>query len=214
MLVPVLEVLTGTGLAASAGLNAYIPLLALGLLARLTSLVTLPAGWQWLENGWVLAILAVLLAVEVVADKVPALDSVNDTLQTVIRPTAGGLAFGAGSASETATVSEPAAFFSTNQWVPVAAGVVIALVVHAVKAMSRPVINTVTAGFGAPLVSTAEDATSITMSLVAIVLPVLVIVFLLAMALAFWALLRKRAQRKADRKAAEWARQAGYDGRE
>lgn len=202
--------LTGTGLAASAGLNAYIPLLALGLLARLSDLVTLPASWQWLENGWVLAILAALLAVEVVADKVPALDSINDTLQTVIRPTAGGLAFGAGSASETVTVTEPGAFFSSNEWVPVAAGVVIALVVHAVKALSRPVINTVTAGFGAPVVSTAEDATSAAMSLVAIVLPVLVVFFLLAMALAFWVLLRKRARRKADRKAAEWARRAGY----
>lgn len=69
-----MELLTGFGLATAAGLNAYIPLLALGLLSRFTDLVTLPAGWAWLENGGVMAIVAMLLAVEVVADKVPGLD--------------------------------------------------------------------------------------------------------------------------------------------
>lgn len=196
-----LELLTGTGLAASAGLNAYIPLLALGLLARYTNLITLPAGWQWLASGWVLAILLVLLAVEFVADKVPVLDTANDALQTFVRPTAGGLAFGAGASSQTVTVSDPDRFFSGNQWVPVVVGVLIALAVHLVKALSRPVINTVTAGFGAPVVSTAEDATSAAMSVVAILLPFLVIVFLVAMAAAFWALLHRRARRRAERRA-------------
>ena len=83
-----MEVLTGFGLATAAGLNAYIPLLALGLLARFTDLVTLPAGWAWLENGWVLAIVGALLVIEVVADKIPALDTVNDVIQTVFRPAA------------------------------------------------------------------------------------------------------------------------------
>lgn len=89
-----MELLTGFGLATAAGLNAYIPLLALGLLSRFTHLVSLPAGWSWLENGWVMAIVAVLLIVEVVADKIPALDSINDTIQTFVRPTAGGIVFG------------------------------------------------------------------------------------------------------------------------
>jgi hypothetical protein len=197
----VLEVLTGTGLAASAGLNAYIPLLAIGLLARFTNVITLPSGWQWLENGWVLAILVVLLAIEMVADKVPALDSVNDAVQTFIRPTSGGLAFGAGATSQTATVQDPGNFFTSNQWVPVALGVGIAFVVHAAKALARPVINTFTAGFGAPVVSTLEDATSATMSVIAIIIPVLVIFFLVVLGLFFWSLLRRRARRKAERRA-------------
>jgi hypothetical protein len=204
----VLELLTGTGLAASAGLNAYIPLLAIGLLARFTDVIKLPPGWDWLQNGWVLAILVVLLAIEVVADKVPALDSVNDTLQTVVRPTAGGLAFGAGSTSQTVTVTDPGSFFSDHQWVPVAIGVAIAFVVHAVKALARPVINTFTAGFGAPVVSTLEDATSITMSVAAIIIPFLVIFFLAAMVFAFWGLLRRLARRKAEKSAARAAAQA------
>src|SRR4051794_41806894 len=94
----------------------------MGLLARYTDTVTLPGGWQWLSNGWVIGILAVLLAVEVIADKIPVVDHVNDVVQTVVRPTAGGLAFGAGSASETVTVSDPGAFFGSHQWGPVPAG--------------------------------------------------------------------------------------------
>ncbi|WP_405090975.1 DUF4126 domain-containing protein [Micromonospora sp. NBC_01392] len=202
-----LEVLTGSGLAASAGLNAYIPLMLMGLLARYTDLIELPSGWQWLGNGWVLAILAVLLAVEVVADKVPVVDHVNDMVQTVVRPTAGGLAFGAGSGSETVTVSDPDTFFSTHQWVPVVVGVLIALGVHLLKAAARPVINATTAGFGAPVASTAEDATSVVMSVVAILLPVLVLVFAVGLVVfAVW-LFRRRKDRRRERAA---ARAAGF----
>ncbi|MER5453228.1 MULTISPECIES: DUF4126 domain-containing protein [unclassified Micromonospora] len=203
-----LEVLTGTGLAASAGLNAYIPLLLMGTLARFTSVIDLPGGWQWLGNDWVLGILAVLLVVEVVADKVPVVDHVNDVVQTVVRPTAGGLAFGAGSASETVTVSDPDSFFADGgQWLPVIVGVLIALGVHLLKSAARPVINATTAGFGAPVASTAEDATSVVMSLVAIVLPVLVLVFLVAFAFYLPWFLRRRADRRRERQA---ARDAGF----
>ena len=73
-----MEALTGTGLAASAGLNAYIPLLVIGLLARYTDLINLPGGWQWLENGWVISILACCWSIEFVADKIPVVDHVND----------------------------------------------------------------------------------------------------------------------------------------
>jgi len=210
MLGTVLELLTGAGLAASAGLNAYIPLMALGLLSRYTDLITLPSGWQWIDNGWVLAILAVLLAVEVVADKVPVVDHVNDVIQTVVRPTAGGLAFGAGASSETVTVSNPGEFFSTNQWVPVAMGVLISLGVHTMKAAARPVINATTAGVGAPVVSTAEDATSALLSVVAIVLPFLVLFFLVGMVWIFIAAIRRRRRRRRER---EWLRATGYPGR-
>jgi amino acid transporter len=199
----VLEALTGTGLAASAGLNAYIPLLIMGMLARFTDTIDLPQGWAWLSNGWVLAILAALLAVEVVADKVPLVDHVNDVAQTVVRPTAGGIVFGAGASSQTATVTDPGAFFGSHQWVPIAAGVLIAFCVHGVKAASRPVINATTAGFGAPVASTAEDIGSIVMSLFAILLPILVLLGLVLMvSSAVWAV-RRRRQRKKDRQPIE-----------
>ncbi|MEV4762344.1 DUF4126 domain-containing protein [Micromonospora chokoriensis] len=201
------EVLTGTGLAASAGLNAYIPLLILGLLGRYTDLIDLPSGWTWLGNGWVILIMAVLLAVEMVADKVPVVDHINDVVQTVVRPTAGGLAFGAGSSSETVTVSDPGSFFSTHQWVPVVTGVLLALGVHLLKSAARPVINATTAGIGAPVASTAEDATSVVVSLVAVLLPVLVLVFLVGLAFFVYWFFRRRSVRRRERDA---ARAAGF----
>ena len=135
------EVLTGAGLAAAAGLNAYIPLLVLGLLSRFTDLVSLPSGWAWLENGWVQIILGVLLVIEIVADKLPAVDSGNDWMQTVVRPAAGGIVFGSGTVAQTATVTDPASFFRSNAWIPIVLGVLLALTVHVGKTVVRPAAN-------------------------------------------------------------------------
>lgn len=187
-----MELLTGFGLATAAGLNAYIPLLALGLLGRFTDLVTLPAGWAWLENGWVMTIVAALLVIEVVADKVPALDSVNDVVQTFVRPTAGGIVFGSGTAAQTATVTDPGAFAQSGQWIPVAIGVAIALVVSLTKSTVRPAANVATAGVAAPVLSTVEDVASVALVFVAILVPVLVLVAVLALAWAAVRLLRRR----------------------
>src|SRR3712207_5900749 len=109
-----LEALAGTGLAAAAGLNAYIPLLSLGLLSRFTDVVTLPSGWSWLENEWVLGVVGVLLLIEVVADKVPAVDHLNDIVQTVVRPASGGIVFGSGTAAETPAIRDPGEFFASG----------------------------------------------------------------------------------------------------
>ena len=187
-----MELLTGVGLASAAGLNAYIPLLALGLLARFTDVVNLPHGWSWLENGWVLAIVAVLLTVEVVADKIPALDSVNDVIQTFVRPTSGGIVFGAGTASQTASVADPGAFVTSGQWIPVAIGVVVALVMHLTKTAVRPVANVATAGVAAPVLSTFEDVTSVGLVFAALLLPVLVLAALVFIAWVAFALWRRR----------------------
>jgi hypothetical protein len=192
-----LEILAGTGLAAAAGLNAYIPLLLLGLAGRFVEVVQLPGGWTWLENEWVLGILAVLLVIEIVADKIPAVDSVNDWIQTIVRPASGGIVFGGGSASETAAVPDPSALFDNEQWVPVVIGVVIALVVHLAKTLLRPVLNTLTFGLAAPIVSSVEDAGSVVLSLFAIVVPVLVVVALAGLVVAAVLVLRRAQRRKA-----------------
>jgi hypothetical protein len=191
-----MELMTGFGLATAAGLNAYIPMLMMGLLGRFTGLVHLPAGWSWLENGWVLAIVGALLIVEIVADKIPALDSINDTVQTFVRPTAGGIVFGSGSAAQTAAVTDPAEFARTGQWVPVVIGVVTALVVHLTKTAVRPPANVATAGMAAPVLSTVEDVTSVGLVFVAILVPALVLVVLAALAWAAFLLLRRRRRRR------------------
>lgn len=190
-----MELLTGFGLATAAGLNAYIPMLLMGLLGRFTGLVNLPPGWSWLENGWVLTIVAVLLAVEIVADKVPALDSVNDTVQTLVRPTAGGIVFGSGTAAQTAAVTNPGEFASSGQWVPVAIGVITALVVHLTKTAVRPAANVATAGVAAPVLSTVEDLTSVSLTFIAILIPALMLIVVIGLAWAAVWLLRRRRRR-------------------
>jgi len=191
-----LEILTGTGLAAAAGLNAYIPLLLLGLGARFLDFIVLPAGWTWLENEWVLGILGVLLVIEFFADKIPAVDSVNDLLQTVVRPASGGIVFGSGSASETAAVTDPAAFFSSNQWVPIVSGVVIALLVHGAKTAARPALNAATFGLAAPVASAFEDVSSVFLSVFAILVPILVVLALGGLVVLFVVLMRRYRSRR------------------
>jgi hypothetical protein len=190
-----MEFLTGTGLAVAAGLNAYIPLLVLGLAGRFLDFVDLPANWAWLENPWVLGILGVLLVIEIVADKIPVVDSINDWIQTIVRPVSGGIAFGTGSASGTAVVTDPASFFTSGSWVPIAIGVVLALATHATKMAARPVLNAATVGTAAPVVSTAEDVSSVTLSLLALLVPILVLVAIVGLIVGVVVLFRRRRRR-------------------
>lgn len=192
-----LELLTGTGLAVAAGLNAYIPLLVLGLAGRFLEFVELPAAWRWLENEWVLLIIGVLLVIELVADKIPAVDSINDWLQSIVRPASGGIVFGTGAATQTAAVTDPAAFFESNAWVPVVTGIVIALVVHAGKMFVRPAANALTAGAAAPALSTGEDIGAVMLSIFAILIPILVIVAIVGMIVLVVSIFRRlRRQRR------------------
>ncbi|MEV2276561.1 DUF4126 domain-containing protein [Nocardiopsis sp. NPDC049922] len=187
--------LTGLGLSSAAGLNAYIPLLVVGLLARFTDLVPLGSTWSWLEHPVTLICLTVLLAVELVADKVPVLDSLNDAVQTVVRPSSGGITFGAGAASvELSDLSATAAGDGVD-WSSVLAGVVVALVLHVLKAASRPVVNTLTGGVGGPVVSVVEDVVSVATAILAVLVPILVlVVFPLLVLTGVWAVRRRRRQ--------------------
>ncbi|MBF8189197.1 DUF4126 domain-containing protein [Nonomuraea sp. K274] len=194
-----LAALTGLGLSTAAGLNAFIPLLVVGVLANLTDSVKLPDGYSWLSNWGVIVVIAVLLVAEMVLDKIPAVDSVNDALQTVVRPASGGVVF---SATNAAAEFESSAWMSEHPWAGWLLGIVVALAVHAVKATARPVVNAGTAGVGAPVVSTAEDAGSLGMSLIAVFAPVLVVVALLLLAVPAWWLIRRVRRYRARRRAA------------
>jgi hypothetical protein len=139
----------------------------------------------------VLGILGVLLVIEFIADKIPAVDSVNDWIQTVVRPASGGIVFGGGALTETAAVTDPGAFFASNAWVPAATGVLVALGVHIVKALLRPALNAVTFGMAAPVMSFAEDVGAVGLSLLALLVPVLVVFALGAIVVAAIVLVRR-----------------------
>ncbi|MFT4030487.1 MAG: DUF4126 domain-containing protein [Protaetiibacter sp.] len=193
-----LELLTGAGLATAAGLNAYIPLLVMGIAGRFDWIV-LPAGWTWLENEWVLLIIAVLLVIEIVADKVPALDSVNDWIQTVVRPASGGIVFAGGIGTQTVAVSDPGSFFTSGAWIPIAIGIGLALLVHLGKMSVRPAANLATGGAAAPVLSTAEDGASLVLVVLALVAPILVLLGLALMVLGFVLLVRRMRRRRQER---------------
>lgn len=193
-----LEILTGTGLAAAAGLNAYIPLLFMGVLARL-DWIQLPAGWTWLGNEWILVIFGVLFVIEIVADKVPAVDTVNDWIQTVIRPASGGIVFSGGIGTSTVAVDDPNTFFSSGAWIPVVIGIVLALLMSLAKTAIRPIANVLTGGLAAPALSTAEDGASIALSIFAVVAPILVIVMLIVLAIGAGALIRRLRRKRKER---------------
>lgn len=199
-----IEALTGMGLSAAAGLNAYIPFLIVAALARFTDIITLPASLTWIESGWAIGIGAVLLLTELVLDKIPAVDTVNDAVQTFIRPSMGGLMFAASAAAEKADQST---WLADNPWVGVVLGVVVSGLVHTGKAAARPAVDAGTLGMGTPVVSTAEDSASIGLSLIAIFVPILVIVALVLLAVVLVVFVRAmlRWRRRRGRRASPYA---------
>ena len=168
-----IDILSAFGLSAATGLNAYLPLLIVGLLARFTDLITLSTPWDTLENPWVLGVLGVLLVIEMTVDKIPAADTVNDIIQTVVRPAAGAVLFAA--SSNTVTNVSPA--------LALICGLMGAGGVHAAKATARPIITASTMGVANPVVSVAEDVVSGTTTVLSVLLPavaaVLILLFLL-----------------------------------
>lgn len=190
--------LTGMGLSAAAGLNAYIPFLVVALIARFTDIITLPAGFAWIESWWAIGIGAILLAGEVILDKIPAVDTINDAVQSFIRPGMGGLIFAATSA---ASELDNSAWMRENPWVGVILGIVVSGLVHSGKMVARPAINAGTLGAGAPVVSTVEDGASFGLSLIAIFTPVLVILALLLLfgtLFWLWRIVRRWRRRRRD----------------
>ena len=186
-----MELLTGIftafGLSASAGLNAYIPLLLVGLLARYTTLIHLNTPWDTLSNPWIILLLCVLVIIEMIADKVPAVNHINDVIQTLIRPAAGAIAFAA-SANVITDVSPVLAL---------AAGLLVAGSVHVAKAGAlRPAVTATTGGAGNVPVSIAEDIVSFVLSILAVVLPILIgtLLVVLAAFIIYW--LYRRANRE------------------
>lgn len=177
------NVLAAFGLSSSAGLNAYLPLLVVALAARFTNLIQLKAPWDALENPWVIGALSVLLLIEFFADKVPAVNHVNDAIQTFIRPTAGAILF----ASTTQVVT------NMNPVLALILGLLVAGTVHVAKsAVLRPAVTATTAGAGTPVVSLMEDFTALVVSVAAVVVPVLVAcVIILLTALVIWLFWRR-----------------------
>jgi uncharacterized protein DUF4126 len=182
-----LGIFTSFGLSSSAGLNAYLPRLIVSLVSRFTNLIRLNDPFDALESWWTIGVLVVLATIEILADKIPVVDSINDVIQTFIRPVAGAVLF----AANTNAIAD------VHPVLAMACGLLIAGTVHVVKSAARPVVTAATAGTGNTVVSTAEDVLSALTAFLAILLPALLaIVLLIATAIIGW-WLWKRHQRHA-----------------
>lgn len=173
------------GLSSSAGLNAYIPLLIVALATRFPlnqPLLALQEPYNFIGNSWIIAILVILLIIETLVDKIPAIDTMNDFIQTFIRPTAGAILF----AANAQIITE------VSPIVALACGLILAGGVHATKGIVRPVVTTTTAGTGNWIVSIIEDIAAFILSLLSILLPLFAILLVLVFAIGIISWLGRR----------------------
>jgi len=162
-------------LAASAGLRAWLPLLLAGVLAR-TGVLDLGPSFAFLSSNKALVLFGVATTIELVGDKIPAVDHVLDVIGTPLRPAAGALL----AASVLGTVSDPL----TAVVLGTAVGAPSALVPHALKTTLRTASTALTGGLANPLISLIEDAISVVLVVLAVLVPLLVL-GLLAVAVYF-----------------------------
>ena len=184
-----LGIFTAFGLSASAGLNAYIPLLVVGVIAHyFPNTLNLATPFDLLANPWILILLGVLVIIEMIADKVPAVNHINDLVQTIIRPVAGAIAF----AASTNVITD------INPVLALACGLLVAGSVHTVKAAAvRPAVTATTAGAGNVPVSIAEDILATITSILAVIIPLIagtLLIIFLVLVLWWWASRRQKAQ--------------------
>ncbi len=181
-----IDILAAFGLSSSAGFNAYLPILITGLLARYTDLIALSEPWNALEEPWVLLVIAVLLLVEITADKIPVVDTLNDITQSLIRPAAGAVLFAASSNVIT----------DLNTGLALVLGLLVAGGVHTAKTVARPIVTATSAGTGNAVVSAGEDVVAAVAAVTAIVIPVVSAALVLTVvSVLLWLIVRRRRRR-------------------
>ena len=182
------NIFSAFGLSASAGMNAYIPLLVVALTGKFfPDTLTLAEPWDILTSWVVIAVLVALSLIEFFADKIPAVNHVNDAVQTFIRPTAGAILF----AATTGTASDINPIFAAVVGLLTAGGV------HATKSLLvRPAVTATTAGTGTTPVSLIEDFIAVIVSILSMIIPVIIAVILIIVTsiivFALWRRIKKK----------------------
>jgi len=163
----------GIGLAACAGLRAWLPLLLAGLLAR-AGVLELGPSFRFIASNQALILFGVATVVEMLGDKIPAVDHTLDVLSTVLRPAAGSLL----AASVLWRVPDPLTALTLG----IAVGAPTALVTHAAKSLLRAASTTFTGGLVNPLLSLIEDLATVVQFVLPVVVPVAVALTILVVA--------------------------------
>lgn len=173
-LAPLLSVALGVGLAAATGLRVFLPLLVAGVAARM-DFIPLTDAFAWLASMPALIMLGVAAAIETLAYYIPGVDHVLDLLAAPAAMIAGVIASAA-----VMTDIPPAVMWP----VAIIAGGGIAGITKGGAALTRAKTGVTTAGLGNPVVSTAETVTASTLSILAIALPI--VCFITVLALVVW----------------------------
>ncbi|HXV74709.1 MAG TPA: DUF4126 domain-containing protein [Candidatus Polarisedimenticolaceae bacterium] len=180
------QVASGIGLAACAGLRAFLPLLVVGVAGR-SGWIPLSEPFAWLESTPALVVFGVAVVLEIVADKVPVVDHALDGLQAWVKPVAGTIL----AASVLVELSPLQATV-----LGLITGGAVAETVHLTKAGLRLASTTTTAGVANPLLSIAEDLGAAAGSLLAIVVPLLVVLVALVTIVIAWRGVRRFSRRR------------------
>jgi hypothetical protein len=182
-----LALFLGVGLSASAGLNAFLPLLLLGAAARFHVVpgLALNGSFAWLTSDVALVVLIIASIIEIVADKVPAVDHALHAAGTVVRPLAATLA-----AASVLKGVDPA----VASVVGLIIGAPTSLGFHALKSGTRVASSATTLGCANPVISLVEDCISFAIAVLSILLPLAVPLILAVVAFAAWRLMRRTRQ--------------------
>jgi Domain of unknown function (DUF4126) len=153
------------GFSVAAGVHLYATVALIGLASRF-GWVELPPEYALFDNNWVIGLALVLYLVEFVADKVPWVDTLWDTVHTFIRPLGGAVVAVASLGDASPGMTALVALLGGT----VAAGA------HATKAGTRVVVNTSPEPFSNWIVSLAEDGFVLALGLLALKYPLAALV--------------------------------------
>ncbi|MEO8681736.1 MAG: DUF4126 domain-containing protein [Vicinamibacterales bacterium] len=153
------------GFSLAAGVNLYATVAVLGLASRY-GWVQLPGQFGAFDNPWIIGIASALYLIEFVADKIPWVDSLWDSVHTVIRPIGGALI-------AVAALGQASPAF---QVVIALVGATVAAGGHVTKAGARVAINTSPEPFTNWIVSLLEDVFVVGLSLLTLKFPLLALV--------------------------------------
>ena len=165
----IFSILLGIGLAASVGFRIFVPLFALSI-ASYYDVVPLNENWQWVGSSAAMIALGIATIVEIGAYLIPWLDNLLDTIAVP-------LAAIAGTAVMLSTMGDldPVVTWS----LAIIAGGGTATAIKSSTSTARLASTATTGGIANPIVSTVESGTSIVLSILVFVAPVIAIIFVI-----------------------------------
>lgn len=185
----VLSILIGVSLAAACGFRVFVPMLVLCIAVR-AGAVHLNPSLAFLASTPALICFSVATVAEILAYKIPWFDHALDTIATPASVVAGTLVL----ASQFTFTGNNGDLLKWGLAAIVGGGA--AGAVQATTVVGRGASTLFTGGFGNPIFATIESGSSIVLSVMAVVVPVVAFIMVVGVfGLATWTFFRWRARR-------------------